>query len=132
MTGEWGTVPRQRLMENITLLWTLNEIIELPGKNQLCEEETHSRQLPLEHEGTIADLLAFLSATHDDTHNITAVCIEEGRKRKSLTIRVASNTGDCLYLTKAFKEMARILEKAHSRGTVRKSPYCLYPLRQFI
>lgn len=113
------SVPRKRLMENITLLWSLNEIVKPPGNNFLRESEHSWRQLPMEIEKTIADLLAFLSATHDDNCMIRAVCIEESRNHNQLTIRVASNKGDCSYVTNGFDEMAKILQEAHNRGTMK-------------
>lgn len=119
MADQWWSVPRKKLMENITLLWTLNEIIESPRENVMPDDEKSWRQLPYECEKTIADLLAFLSATHDDNCKIMAVCIEESRDHTQLAIRMASNTGDCLHVQRGFDEMAKILEQAHSRGTLR-------------
>jgi hypothetical protein len=116
MAGHWGNVPRKRLMENITLLWTLNMIIEPPRENVLRDDKNNWRQLPIGREKTVADLLAFLSATTDDNCNIMAVCIEESPDRNHLTIRMASNTGDCLAVKDGFDKMVRILETAHSRG----------------
>lgn len=104
-------------MENITLLKTLNEIVEAPRENTIREVDNSWRQLSIEREKTIADLLSFLSATHDDNSKIMAVCIEESPEHKHLTIRIASNTGDCAYVKDGLNEMARILERAHCRGT---------------
>jgi hypothetical protein len=119
MAAPWGSVPRKRLIENITLLWTLNKIIEPPRENVLHDDEKSWRQLPIEHEKTIADLLAFLSATRDDNCKITAVCIEESRDHDHLTIRLSSNTGDLVHVKDGFENIARILEKASGRGTER-------------
>jgi hypothetical protein len=116
MAGHWGNVPRSRLMENITLLWTLNKIIEPSRENVICDDKKSWRQLPIEREKTAADLLAFLSATNDDNCNIMAVCIEENPGHNHLTIRMASNTRDCLDVKDGFDKMVRILETAHSRG----------------
>lgn len=115
-------------MENITLLRTLNEVVEPPAENVIPDDEKSWRQLPIEREKTVTELLAFLSATHDDNSNIMAVCIEEVRDHDHLTIRIASNTGDCAYARNGLDEMARILERAHSRGTAkfhRTSSYSL-------
>lgn len=77
----------------------------------------------MEIEKTIADLLAFLSATHDDNCMIRAVCIEESRNHNQLTIRVASNKGDCSYVTNGFDEMAKILQEAHNRVNAKEDDY---------
>lgn len=116
MAGQWGNVSRKSLMENITLLWSLSEIIELPRENKLRESKESWRQLSIEQEKTVADVVAFLSATHDDNSKITAVCIEEARDHNHLLIRIASNTGDCSYVTNGLEEMAKTLERASRRG----------------
>jgi hypothetical protein len=129
MAGQRKNVHSKRLMENITLLRTLKEIIELPRENPLHVDEDNWRQLPIEHEKTVADLLAFLSATHDDNCKIMAVCLEESLDHNQLTIQISSNTGDCLYVKNGFDEIAQILEKAHSRGTMRSHHDPLHSLR---
>jgi hypothetical protein len=115
---QWANVSRKRLMENITLLWSIKEIVETPKENVLVDNEDSSRQLSLEREKTVVDFLAFLSGTHDDNCKVTAVCIEESDDHQSLTIRIAANTGDCCYLRDGFEDLAMILERAHSRGKV--------------
>ena len=121
MAAQWGEVPRKRLMENITLLRTLNEIIKPPKENVIPRNDEQSwMQLPIEREKTIADLLAFLSATHDDNLKITAVCIEESQDHNHLTVRISSNTGDSSYVKDGFEDIARVLEKASSRGILRR------------
>jgi hypothetical protein len=116
MAGHWGNVSRNRLMENITLLWTLNKIIEPPRENVICDDKKSWRQLPIEREKTVADLLAFLSAINDDNCNVMAVCIEENPCYNYLTIRMASNTRDCLGVKNSLDKVVRILEIVHSRG----------------
>lgn len=118
MATQWENVSRQRLIKNITLLWTLNEIVELPKENALREDKESWRQLPIEREKTLTDLLAFLSSTHDDNNKVTAVCIEESRDHEQLTIRLSANTGDCAYVTRGFRDIAKVLECAHRRGIV--------------
>ncbi len=117
MAHQLKKTSRTRLMENITLLKTLEEIVETPRENSIREVDNSWRQLSIEREKTIADLLSFLSATHDDNSKIMAVCIEESPEHKHLTIRIASNTGDCAYVKDGLNEIARILESAHCRGT---------------
>jgi hypothetical protein len=119
MASSWSHVPRRNLMESITLQWIIREIVEDQKENVLPEDPKSWRQLPMELERTVADILAFLSATHDDASKIMAVCIEEAHDHTHTTIRIASNSGDCVYARHAVDEMARILEKAHSQGIVR-------------
>jgi hypothetical protein len=119
MASPWSHVPRRNLMESITLQWIIRKIVEDPKENVLPEDQKSWRQLPIELERTVADILAFLSATHDDISNIMAVCIEEAHDHTHSTIRIASNSGDCAYARNAVDEIARILEKAHSQGIVR-------------
>lgn len=45
-----------------------------------------------------------------------AVCLEEGRDRRSCTIRLTSNNGDIDEVVRGFKFVARILEQGASRG----------------
>lgn len=119
MGPQLGGIPRQRLMENITLQHVLNNIVEDPRENVVRDDEKESwRQLSIESERTIADLLAVLSGAHDDNCKIMAVCIEESRDHDGLTIRMAANTGDCSYVTDGFEEIAKTLETAHRRGIV--------------
>lgn len=114
-----GSISRQRLIENTTLQYVLNQIVEDPTENDVRDNEKNSwRQLSIERERTVADLLAVLSGTHDDNCKIMAVCIEESRDHNRLTIRMAANTGDCSYVTKGFEEIAKTLETAHRRGIV--------------
>ena len=107
------------LMEAITLLYMLNEYPETPKDNQ--QSETLSvlssiYQLPFQREKQIVENLAFLSATTDDSAKTMAVCLEEARDRRSCTIRLTSNNGDIEEVVLGFKLMAKILEKAASRG----------------
>ena len=118
MAAQWGTIPRQRLMENITLQCVLKEIIEDKRDNVLRCEDQSWRQLSIEREKTIADLFAFLSATHDDNSKVMAVCLEESRDHNHLTIRIASNTGNPIHVRNGLDEMAKILVTARGQGIV--------------
>jgi hypothetical protein len=60
--------------------------------------------------------LAFLSATTNDSTRVMAVCLKEARDHNHCTIRLTSNTGDLDEVVDGFKLMARILERAASRG----------------
>lgn len=110
---------RQRLVENITLLWTLNEIPEQPKDNISRREEDETRQLTLERERQLADSFAFISASTDNMLCVMAVSIEEDADRNGITIRLASNTGDLSSMREELDDIAKTLEKAATRGTNR-------------
>jgi hypothetical protein len=67
-------------------------------------------------ERKIASNLAFLSATLDDCLKVIAICVEEHRNGKGITIQVALNTRDLLAVTKGFVKLARVLEYATQQG----------------
>lgn len=119
MAESWGNVSRQRLMETIVVLWTLTEV---PGGSNihtptcLSPENQAARQLTFEREKSLVEILAFLSGTTDDPSKVMAVCIEEGSAGDSLTIRLASNSGDCSNVLSGFKSIAITLEQSSRRG----------------
>ena len=107
------------LVEAIALLYTINQCPESPKDNQPSKTITNlsaSYQLPLQREKEIVENLAFLSATTNDSTRVMAVCLEQARSRKSCTIRLTSNTGDLEETVNGFNRMAKILERAASRG----------------
>jgi hypothetical protein len=116
MAGQWGNVSRKRLMQNITVLWSIKDIVERPKENDLLEVEADLGQLSIEREKQLVDHLAFLAGTEEDCRNVKAVCVEESRDHSSLTIRLASNKGDNILTLNGFREIAKILEEASSRG----------------
>jgi hypothetical protein len=122
MSDRWGSISRQRLMETIAILWTLTEVPGVPRDEELPPEIPTSRQLTLRHERGLVEMLAFLAATTDDPLKIMAVCVEETLTGDSLTIRVATNTGDCMDTVFGFQRIARILERTSKRG---ESQLCL-------
>jgi hypothetical protein len=116
-TTMWHSgVSRERLLQNITLLWTLNRIPEKPRENHLVSRIDSTHRLTVERENEIVANLAFLSATTKDYLKVMAVCIEEDESGRAITIRVASNTGDMLELVTGFSRLARVLEQAARRG----------------
>ena len=113
----WGGVTtRQQLLQSITLLQVLNEEPELPKENIPVSDGGTTRWLSVSREKEIASNLAFLSAISDNSKRVMAVCIEESRNGNGITIRVASNTGDLLAVTKGFKTLAKSLEQAAQRS----------------
>ena len=115
-------VSRERLLQNITLLWTLNQIPEKPRENHLASRTDTTHRLTVERENEIVANLAFLSAITKDYLKAMAVCIEEDESGRAITIRVASNTGDLLELVTGFSKLARVLEQAARRGQFYKKP----------
>ncbi len=111
------------MIENITLLRTLNEFPEVPKENALNCETDETRQLTPERERQLVDNFAFISASTDDILRVMAVCVEESSDQQGMTIRLASNTGDLTPIVQGFQVMARTLEKAALRGV--NSPYTL-------
>ena len=121
----WGGVSRKMLMENITLLWLLNQEPERPAENTLPqhlleETESTSRQLTIERERDLVDNLAFLSASSDDPGKVMAVCVEENQGTEGLTIRMATNTGDLEGVEERFTRIATVLERAAAKGCLLK------------
>jgi hypothetical protein len=107
---------RKRLIENITLLWTLSQVPEKPKENHLESGTNKTHRLTLERENEIVGNLAFLSATTDNNLKVMAVCVEEDESGEAITIRIASNTGDLAEIAKGFQTLGRILERAARRG----------------
>ena len=68
---------QKRLVENITLLWTLCEVPSQPKQNKLHRGQDEGRQLSGNRERQLADIFAFISAWTDDSSRVMAVCIEE-------------------------------------------------------
>jgi hypothetical protein len=116
-TMMWDSgVSRKRLLQNITLLWTLNQIPETPRENQLVSGTDRTHRLTVERENEIVANLAFLSATTKDYLKVMAVCVEEDDSGEAVTIRIASNTGNLSELVKGFSRLAKVLEQAARRG----------------
>jgi hypothetical protein len=103
-------------MQNITVLWSIKDIVERPKENDLLEVEADLGQLSIEREKQLVDHLAFLAGTEEDCRKVKAVCVEESSDHSSLTIRLASNTGDNFLTLNGFRDIAKILEEASSRG----------------
>jgi len=110
---------RTRLIENITLLYTLTEVPEQPKENVLSCGNDEARQLTPERERQLADSFAFISASTDDMLRVMAVCVEEDPDKMGMTIRLASNTGDISRITEGFNGIANTLGKAALRGMTR-------------
>ena len=111
-----GQIIRKRLVENITLLWTLTEVPEQPKEHKLSCGNDEARQLSSERERQLADSFAFISASTDDMLRVMAVCVEEDPDKMGMTIRLASNTGDLSRITEGFNGIANALERAALRG----------------
>ncbi|KAL8849086.1 MAG: hypothetical protein Q9221_005930 [Calogaya cf. arnoldii] len=106
---------QKRLVENVTLLWALCEVPDLPKENKLNGSDDRRRRLSLHRERQLVDSFAFLSAATDNMYRVMAVCIEEDPGGDGMTIRLASNTGDLAFVTQGFNDIARTLEHASLR-----------------
>lgn len=107
---------RQRMIENITMLWTLNEVPERPKENVINCWADETRQLTFERERQLVDNFAFISASTDDMLRVMAVCVEESPDQQGMTVRLASNIGDLSRTLECFKGIAGTLERAALRG----------------
>lgn len=119
MANPWGNVSNRRLMETIVILWTLTDVPGGPAVQKpphTPSEGPATRQLSFEREKSFVEILAFLSGTSDDPSKVMAVCIEESSTGDSLTIRLATNSGNCLKVLDGFRRMANILEQSSRRG----------------
>jgi hypothetical protein len=116
-TMMWDSgISRKRLLQNITLLWTLRRIPEKPSENLLSSDNESTHRLTAKRENEIVGNLAFLSATNDDHLKVMAVCIEEDDTGEAITIRIASNSGDLSEVVNGFKRLGGVLEQAARRG----------------
>jgi hypothetical protein len=92
----WGSkITRSQLQQSISNLQQLDKLPEIPRENLVNLDIDPTHQLSVVQEREIASNLAFLSATSDDSLKVMAICVEEHRNGKGITIRVASNMGDC-------------------------------------
>ena len=114
-----GQEVQKRLVENITLLWTLCEIPGNPKENKIDGGHDEGRQLPWDRERQLVDSFAFISASTDDMLRVMAVCIEEDPDKQGMTLRLASNTGDLSRVIQGFNGIARSLEQATWRSRAR-------------
>ena len=114
-----GQEVQKRLVENITLLWTLCEIPGNPKENKIDGGHDEGRQLPWDRERQLVDSFAFISASTDDMLRVMAVCIEEDPDKQGMTLRLASNTGDLSRVIQGFNGIARSLEQATRRSRAR-------------
>lgn len=114
----WGSqINPQQLQQAIDCLHRLNKVPGPATKDfTVSVNDSTQYSLPLSREIEIASNLAFLSATTDNSLRVMAVCVEERSSGSGMTIRVASNTGDLIEITKEFRKLAGILEQAARRG----------------
>lgn len=114
-----GQKSQERLLENITLLWTLCQIPGKPKENRIRQVHDEGRQLSWDREKQLADIFAFISAWTDDSARVMAVCVEENPEKTGMIISLASNSGDLSHVTQGFNDIARILEQASFRSKAR-------------
>jgi len=79
-------ISRKRLIQNIALLSTVNQIPEKPKENHLVSENHDTHRLTLERENDIVGNLAFQSATTDDNLKIMAVCTSVAKQLRFVSL----------------------------------------------
>ncbi|KAK0101727.1 hypothetical protein ONS95_006882 [Cadophora gregata] len=77
-----------------------------------------SRILPFIKEKELVKTLAFLASTTDDPGRVVAVCVEEGRDGRSMTIKLAINNGGLVDVVKGFKKMGEILQRIAQKDDI--------------
>lgn len=106
---------RQRAMESATLLWSLDEVPENPKEN-IPAGGIGTFNLPVDREKQLADDLAFIASSEDDSKRIVAVCMEEQSNNGGVVIRVASNVGDVENTARNLQRVADSMSEASHRG----------------
>ena len=112
-----------RLSVRIALLGLLNDLPEQPSinasPNQLfveAQESQSGRTLTFDHEKSITQRLAYISAYSDDPLHVLATCIEEEARRGCLIIRLAANTGTHENLVNRMTGISQILQNEAING----------------
>jgi hypothetical protein len=67
--------------------------------------------LSIKYEKRIAGHLAFLAATRKDSDKVMAACLQQDSDGKSVTFRLASNSGDLSLIEGGFNMLGRALER---------------------
>ena len=110
----------QTLAENIALLRLLSNVPEPPTLNtppvDLLADNSGDRRLKFKKECDLVDNLAFISAVSDDPEKVTAVCIEEHRDHRGMTVVLAVNKGNLSSVKEGFERIFRILKEVSSKS----------------
>ena len=115
--------PVDRLSVKTVLLSLVNDLPEQSSVNASSryigtQESQPGRTLTFEHERSITQQLAFISAYSDDPLHVLATCVEEEIPRESLIIRFAANTGKHEVLVDGLTAISRILQNEAINGSV--------------
>lgn len=117
MEAEEYLLAMRRLVENVNLLWALNETPEVPQECELQDGgSTDDRQLTLGRERQLASIFAFIAAYSEDNRTVMAVTVEERAEERGMVVRLATNSGDLASVKEHFENIASILIKAARRG----------------
>jgi hypothetical protein len=108
-----GATTRQQLQESIRQLCKLSNVPQGTEGNLLVQRGDLQRHLSLSREQEIANNLAFLSATTDDSLRVMAVCVEERADGMGATVRIASNTSDLTAITSGLRMLATSCSGPH-------------------
>ena len=107
----------QGLLDNATLLKTLNNVPERPRDNVYTGERSKSRRLTPEREQQLASSFAYLSANAKDVHKVRAASVEENPKEGGITIRVATNSGDLSNIKEGLEKIVSAVNAARDKNT---------------
>ncbi|CZS95265.1 uncharacterized protein RAG0_05001 [Rhynchosporium agropyri] len=109
----WVETRLPQLQAKVGLLQLLNDTPSLPSENapNVASISGSAHVLPFLKEKELVQTLAFIASSTDDPAKVIAVCVEEGIDQKSMTVKLAVNTGDLDNVVVAFKRIAIVLQR---------------------
>ncbi|OBT84098.1 hypothetical protein VE02_07019 [Pseudogymnoascus sp. 03VT05] len=107
-----GSISREQLQQQISLLALLGGVQESVKQHQLTSPSNYPSSLTIDQESEIVSNLSFLSSRRKDSKQVVAIAIEATEKSKEMVIRMAVNGEDAAYLKEGLVKIANILEKA--------------------
>ncbi|KFY67378.1 hypothetical protein V496_01569 [Pseudogymnoascus sp. VKM F-4515 (FW-2607)] len=126
-----GSISREQLQQQISLLALLGGVQESVKQHQLTSPSNYQSSLTIDQESEIVSNLSFLSSRRKDSKQVVAIAIEVAEKNKEMVIRMAVNGEDAAYLKEGLVKIGNILEKA-ARMDRSASYYTDLLLRQVI
>ncbi|OBT85155.1 hypothetical protein VE02_05639 [Pseudogymnoascus sp. 03VT05] len=126
-----GSISREQLQQQISLLAILGGVQESVKHHQLTSPSNYLSSLTIDQESEIVSNLSFLASRRKDSKQVVAVAIEATEKSQEMVIRMAVNGEDAAYLKEGLVKIGNILEKA-ARMDESASYYTDLLLRQVI
>ena len=113
----WGSkITRERMLQKISLLAILGPIREGEKEHDLISDPDRERSMTIEQEAEIVGNLSFLSYRRKDPQTVTAICIEEDKDRRGMTVRMTVSGGAIAYVKDGLRQICTVLEQASRRG----------------